>query len=340
MQLAKPDTPQKLALCIALMVLQSFCGGFAIAAESVGASIGSPKQCKTVPIVLTEKFLDRLFEAVHQDKDCWVQSICAAVSSLNQTEYEKFVRLVREQSVKVDSAGWAQPALYAKHIHQYTNESNRALSCIALRAEFSGPDTLLDIYWITRTWPNIHPHYRWLKKAVEMGSPLAQYRMSVEVLDYGPNLRQPPPELAQFTNARNYQDLLMKSAAGNVAEAQLQLARFYLGREVGMWGPTKIDAKAAEHWYRKTAAQNVDQWSRDRAIAELGHLYFRGINVPQDYAQAFRWYSRLEPAQLAGCGELAIVLINLKQMYREGLGISQDIEKANELEKYPTACSR
>lgn len=106
----------------------------------------------------------------------------------------------------------------------------------------------------------------------------------------------------------------------------------------GRWGGTKIDAKSAEFWYRKAAEQSIDQLSQKRAIAELGHLYFRGTFVPRNFDQAFAWYSKLDLAQLGKCGELIPVLINLKQMYREGLGVSRDIKIAKDLEKYPTAC--
>jgi TPR repeat protein len=72
-------------------------------------------------------------------------------------------------------------------------------------------------------------------------------------------------------------------------------------------------------WYEKAASQGDAD-----ALSNIGHLYFSGYGVPQDYSQAMEWFQKA-----ADQGETK-AQICLGLMHECGLGVSEDKEKAIE----------
>jgi hypothetical protein len=68
-------------------------------------------------------------------------------------------------------------------------------------------------------------------------------------------------------------------------------------------------------------------------------IYYGGIYVPQDYAEAYRWYKRLEVAEADPCSPLSGVRGHLIHMYREGLDVPRDLDKANQLLRFHEGCA-
>ena len=56
----------------------------------------------------------------------------------------------------------------------------------------------------------------------------------------------------------------------------------------------------------------------------MGHMYFQGQGVPQDYANAVEWYRK------AAEQNDAQALYNLGVMYVQGRGVPKDLAKALE----------
>ena len=61
------------------------------------------------------------------------------------------------------------------------------------------------------------------------------------------------------------------------------------------------------------------------AATKVGHLYFKGLGVPQDYFKAAKWY------QQAGNGFDGDGLYHLGTMYERGLGYAKNQKEAVEL---------
>lgn len=283
-------------------------------------------------------FLRRLFDAVAGDRTRWVDAICTTVAGLDVSGYSLFVRLVYEESVET------QPA---RHFMQYTTNENslRAYECLGQRGDRANADTQLQLYWIIKSSPQHPPAdpYKWLEKAVEGRQPMAQYVMSELILAHhkrnGGVSPTRPPQVARYDSVEKYRELLSSAANAGVTQAQFSFALFYLGRFNNVFGDIPVGADAAIKWLREIVKQpQVDALTRNRALAQLGHLYFDGKYVRQDYKEAFRWYKQVDEGAMKPCSEISIVRFNLIQMYREGLGVSRDHDKANELSKIPTYC--
>ncbi|MBP2235255.1 TPR repeat protein [Sinorhizobium kostiense] len=69
-------------------------------------------------------------------------------------------------------------------------------------------------------------------------------------------------------------------------------------------------------WYRKAS-----ELGDSRARRSIGHAYARGEGVPQDYAEALKWYE-------FAVGELPDVANAIGDLYYTGKGMPQDYEKA------------
>ena len=89
---------------------------------------------------------------------------------------------------------------------------------------------------------------------------------------------------------------LRERAAQGDPEAQFTLAKNY---EAGRGG-LKKDYAEAQRWYR-LAAEQGDPFAQ----ASLGLLYRFGKGVPQDYLQAYMWFS-LSMAQISGADQDSI----------------------------------
>jgi hypothetical protein len=296
--------------------------------------------CESIDrLELKPGLLQRAFTAAKADHECWTRQICRLVSGLSRPEYAQFVRLVRRESVDRNRAEAISRASEWRHFQSYTTPETliRSYECLDQGGQEASPETQFDLYLIARHAPQRAPvnPYAWLERAVKSGDPAAMYEMTRQVLlSFG----NPPPEVVPFSSLETFQQLLRGAATAGVVEAQLQLARFYLGDMRFMWREAPVDVPAAIAWYHRAAGQEHDHDAAVRAAIELGGLYYAGIHVPQDYKESYRWYIRLDVTQVNPCSPLSRVRANLIWMYQEGLGVPRDLEKANQLLKFHRPC--
>ena len=101
------------------------------------------------------------------------------------------------------------------------------------------------------------------------------------------------------------------------AEAQDFQVFFAKYREVGeAWG--RSDSAAVARLTRPFAEQGVV-----RAQSLLGNLYISGLGVPQDDAEAVKWYRLAAEQGQAGAQEI------LGLLYEKGRGVKQDLVQAH-----------
>jgi len=311
------------------------------AANVQGRAAGA--KCANVPIALELGLLRRTFDAVERNNDCWVESICTAVSKFNQREYDRFVQLVREESSPLNDMERQKRPRDARHFLQYSAHENRerAFQCLEQKGENSSSDAQFALYLVIQTSPQRPPisPIKWLKKAADGGVPMAQYRVSEQILNYYNAPDKAPPEFAGELSIQKYREWLSKAAEAGLPEAQYVLGGFYRGAHSN-FGSYSADVASAVEWYKRAAAQSMDRRVRNNALAQLGHLYYLGKLMPQDYKEAFRWYSQVDPQEIwQPCANpLVVVRSALRNMYRDGLGVPKDVEKAKELSKVSFAC--
>ncbi|MEO5364059.1 MAG: sel1 repeat family protein [Magnetococcus sp. DMHC-8] len=81
-----------------------------------------------------------------------------------------------------------------------------------------------------------------------------------------------------------------------------------------------MHAFSEEDYYQ--ALLTMAEWGDAKAQHNLGALFLEGIEIQQDYTEAFRWHS------LAAAQGMALAQHDLASMYLEGLGTPEDPEKA------------
>jgi len=128
-----------LAIAVTSLAVKAAAG-----AESFQATAAAPvRQCATtVTVALKPGLLRRMFATVKEDRDCWVESICKAVSGFSQAEYNRFLKLAREESIALSDTEWATRSREAQHFRLYTNRENRlrAYQCLEQHGEGAPPD--------------------------------------------------------------------------------------------------------------------------------------------------------------------------------------------------------
>lgn len=326
------------SIAVAMVLLGDAIG----ATNSTELAAAPSRQCRaTTPVPLEPGLLRRTGDAVG-DSDCWVESICAAVKAFSQEEYNSFVRLLRQESAPRGRKEEAARPPRAQHFDLYTSASNRlrAYQCLEAGAERAPADIQFELFSIMRSSVRIPPTnpYRWLKTAVEGGDAWAQNEMSRQtILWFG--RPDTPPQVAVYSNSASYVKLLEHAAQAGVPNAQLRLARYYLGGSEKFWGTRESNPSQAVHWYERAVQHREDQDTFEPALLELGGLYFLGRHVSQDYHTAFRWYSLVDVTNAHACSPLSSVRAALIKMYREGLGVERDIAKAEALQKRHTPCT-
>src|SRR5438270_6363894 len=77
----------------------------------------------------------------------------------------------------------------------------------------------------------------------------------------------------------------------------------------------KVSTTPADVQELKRGAENGDALSQNN----LAYLYSFGLEVPQDYREAARWYA------IAAVQGLAAAQYNLAALYEHALGVSQDL---------------
>lgn len=133
------------------------------------------------------------------------------------------------------------------------------------------------------------------------------------------------PKIACGMDEKARQELIQKAEKGD-AWAQNDLAAYY---NEGSDGFPK-DQKKGMELYRKSAEQGFP-----KAMLNLGILYKRGDNVPQDYNEAMKWFLKAAeapedrfPDKKAAQRDLAWAENNIGSLYRRGLGVDKNPEEA------------
>jgi TPR repeat protein len=86
---------------------------------------------------------------------------------------------------------------------------------------------------------------------------------------------------------------------------------------------TDLGKDRRQFWRADSAATKKDAESGDaEAQNNLGVMYYKGLGVPEDYAEAVKWY------RLAADQGDAEAQFNLGVMYHDGRGVSQDYAEA------------
>jgi uncharacterized protein len=143
---------------------------------------------------------------------------------------------------------------------------------------------------------------RWMLRAAEQGDAEAQFWLG---LGYEQNW-------FRTTDVKEAVRWCQKAAQGGNPDAQVELGHRY---EYGE-GIERSFTLAAE-WHRRAAEHIPDLGGAGQGRNQLGLLYLQGLGVPQDYVQAYFWFSlngsdenaadareHLNPAQLRGVERL------------------------------------
>lgn len=317
-----------------------------VASEAKAQTNVATTACPAVDVQLASGLMERTFDAVKRNRICWTEAICSAISGFSQREYDQFLSLVREDSrqLSVDEIKRLQPKQGRQLYMHYTEQgagSLKAYQCLEQKGENASPQAQMALYMVIETSPQRSPirPYKWLKKAAEGGEPTAQYRLANEISNYYNHPEKAPPDYASELTIEKYREWLTKSAVQGLPQAQYRLALFYKGANTN-FGNYPSDISAAIEWFKRAAAQTEDRFIRNVAFAGLGHLYFLGKQVPQDYQEAFRWYAQVDAEEIwQRCANpLVIVRSNLLRMYRDGLGVPKDPEKVKVLSKVGFGC--
>lgn len=96
---------------------------------------------------------------------------------------------------------------------------------------------------------------------------------------------------------------------------------FYIGAAYHLGRGVSVDGVEAMRWYKKSIAATGDS----SAIANLGRLYYRGGDVPRDFAEARRLFE-----QAIEAGNTDVISL-LGMMYRDGNSVPVDKKKAESL---------
>jgi len=286
--------------------------------------------------------LERTFLAVGNSHDRWVASFCAAVLPLKGRDYERFVRLVREETVGVERDSKGRDLAMKESLQRYTNNETRprAFQCLEHAGQTASPVTQFDLYLIAQSLgqrPPTNP-FSWLRKAADGSQPMAQYLMAEGILNQAHNdrLREVIP-VGEHDRIQLFHSYLRSAARNGVPQAQYLLGTLYLGGT--KWGTAFVNVPQGIELLKRAASQSQNPDSRDWAASKLGEAYFSGKLVPQDYREAFRWYSVVPWERTERCTGFGHVRHQLGLMYRDGLGVARDPEKAEQyLRGSPAAC--
>src|SRR5258707_970600 len=117
---------------------------------------------------------------------------------------------------------------------------------------------------------------RWMLRAAEQGDAEAQFWLGVA---YEQNW-------FGTTDVKESVKWYQKAAAGGNPDAQVELGQKYEDGE-----GVEQDYKLAAECYRKAAEQVPNLGGAGQGRNSLGLLYMQGLGVPQDYVQAYFWFS-------------------------------------------------
>ena len=150
----------------------------------------------------------------------------------------------------------------------------------------------------------------WLRKAAETKNPVAGYRYAAKLLE-APEPDERKPE-EKVDAARRAYDYLLNAALGGIAQAQNEMALFYLSGAMGV-----ADPSAAAGWFQR-AAQSCNAF----AMNYLATLYEKGYGVVQNFSQAGQLY---EASARRGNAQGAV---SVARLLASGAGTKQNIPQA------------
>ncbi len=149
-----------------------------------------------------------------------------------------------------------------------------------------------------------------LEKAATTGNPVACYSYAAKLLEVpDPDIRKPEQKISANIKAYPY---LLTAAKGGIAEAQNNIALFYLQGRMGIEDPA-----AAAGWFQLAA-----QSGNPTAMANLAALCEKGIGTAQNFSQAGKLY---EAAARAGNSAAATAVARL---LASGAGTTRNIPHA------------
>ena len=117
---------------------------------------------------------------------------------------------------------------------------------------------------------------RWMLRAAEQGDAEAQFWLGVA---YEQNW-------FGTTEINEAVKWYQKAAKGGNPDAQVELGQKYEDGE-----GVEQSFKLAAEWYRKAAEHVPDLGGAGQGRNQLGLLYMKGRGVPQDYVQAYFWFT-------------------------------------------------
>ena len=150
----------------------------------------------------------------------------------------------------------------------------------------------------------------WLRKAAEIGNPVGSYRYAAKLLQ-APDPDERKPE-EKIDSARRAYDHLLNAALGNIAQAQNEMALFYLSGAMGV-----ADPSAAAGWFQRSA-----QAGNAVAMNNLATLYEKGYGVAQNFSQAGQLY---EASARSGNAQGAA---SVARLMASGAGTKQNLPQA------------
>lgn len=150
----------------------------------------------------------------------------------------------------------------------------------------------------------------WLSKAAAIGHPVGHYRYAAKLLQApDPDNRKDEEKVAA---ARKAYDHLLNAAVGNIAQAQNEMALFYLSGAMGV-----ADPSAAAGWFQRAA-----QAGNAVAMNNLATLYEKGYGVAQNFSQAGQLY---EASARSGNPQGAA---SVARLMASGAGTKQNLPQA------------
>jgi TPR repeat protein len=123
---------------------------------------------------------------------------------------------------------------------------------------------------------NLSVGERWMLRAAEQGDAEAQFWLGVA---YEQNW-------FGTTDVKEAVKWYQKAAEGGNPNAQVELGKKYEDGE-----GIEQSLKLAAEWYRKAAGHLPNLGGAGQGRNQLGLLYMEGRGVPQDYVQAYFWFS-------------------------------------------------
>jgi uncharacterized protein len=176
---------------------------------------------------------------------------------------------------------------------------------------------------------------KWYRKAADQGDATAESQLGVMYF-LGRGVERNKEEAVRWYH---------QAAKQGSSKAMFNLgAAYYNGEGVGenavqayAWFLLAQEAGSspAADAVRRSASELGEQWSAD-AFIRVGEMYVKGVELPQNYSEAARWYRKVADRNPDAALRLAVILINgtgVTQNYTEAMSLCETAAKKN----YPPA---